>query len=565
MGKKREKQAYCNDPRLARLGTHTGGQLPTGFSTVPSRTRPGASSYLDGHSQKKYASLELAWQTYLEKHLLGDGNTVSSSPVNRVEGKSEPEGQPVPATVDYERAPTLVKSPTQPTWEAWESRQMAGGMDKWQGLYTGARPWESQEAVFTAVAPPDVLQVPAAADPCTPASSSRVVEQAEHGWHLPVLPGPAASLPSTPARAQELEIVASPSVSAAGVGWDPLQMEQSGSEIARNAVPQAAPPEYVEEVSVAARPAGSEPFEDIPDDTRPPPSTMQQPPAAYIAAMESSQAQQPIAPDFMQQPPSTDAVYVQSSYPTDILPQPSSSSYAAAQSSQQVQAAPEGPLVVPPPASKHVMCLEAAGKGVVLGNVLKPPAPPAAKEIPAFVVTEKPEVQDSLCKTYEVVPVTTETPDALGVTKVVGIGAKVVGTAKGKAPAAQPKLTSASVSRMPSAGPANTSQGAATTGGHAYVRVVTSDTSSVAYSNASRAKVTSTSSGYPSQSASSRFSRTSLAPTPSYSGAPAATVISSGRYTGSMSASTAVAGGQPTVVGRPSMLQHSSSRRGSMY
>jgi len=68
-GLRREKEAYCKDPRLAPFGTHTSGILPPGVEPVPSRTRQGQYAYLDPLARQQFASPALAWQSYLERHL----------------------------------------------------------------------------------------------------------------------------------------------------------------------------------------------------------------------------------------------------------------------------------------------------------------------------------------------------------------------------------------------------------------------------------------------------------------------------------------------------------------
>eukprot|EP00927_Polykrikos_kofoidii_P040020 TRINITY_DN34291_c0_g1_i1.p1 TRINITY_DN34291_c0_g1~~TRINITY_DN34291_c0_g1_i1.p1 ORF type:complete len:900 (-),score=150.41 TRINITY_DN34291_c0_g1_i1:114-2813(-) len=78
-GGRREKAARHDDVRqLAPFGTHIAlGLLPPGFRAVPSSTRPGTLSYLDTEAQKKYASPQLAWQAYLERQLVDEGDAES--------------------------------------------------------------------------------------------------------------------------------------------------------------------------------------------------------------------------------------------------------------------------------------------------------------------------------------------------------------------------------------------------------------------------------------------------------------------------------------------------------
>ncbi|CAK0858739.1 unnamed protein product [Prorocentrum cordatum] len=79
-GVRQEKRAYCEDPRVALLGTHMQGFLPPGIIALPSSTRPGQLSYLDPGAQQKYGAPALAWQAWLERHLL-DGSAAAADAV----------------------------------------------------------------------------------------------------------------------------------------------------------------------------------------------------------------------------------------------------------------------------------------------------------------------------------------------------------------------------------------------------------------------------------------------------------------------------------------------------
>lgn len=89
MGAKREKLSYWSDSRVARLGTHI-IDLPPGVVAVPSSTRPGEVSYADPEAQRRFATVDLVWQAYLERHLLGEneeeGHSWPSSPVRPIDG-----------------------------------------------------------------------------------------------------------------------------------------------------------------------------------------------------------------------------------------------------------------------------------------------------------------------------------------------------------------------------------------------------------------------------------------------------------------------------------------------
>jgi len=82
-GRTREKKAFQEDPRLAALGTHVGHTPPPGCEVVPSSTRHGQVAYLDRAVRQKYASLQLAWQAYLQRRLFEAAKTEVPQPVLR--------------------------------------------------------------------------------------------------------------------------------------------------------------------------------------------------------------------------------------------------------------------------------------------------------------------------------------------------------------------------------------------------------------------------------------------------------------------------------------------------
>jgi hypothetical protein len=67
-GEPQLKQLYRTDAYLAALGAHT-AETPPGFEVLPSQSRPGQSVYYDTVSQKKYSTIELAWQLHFERLL----------------------------------------------------------------------------------------------------------------------------------------------------------------------------------------------------------------------------------------------------------------------------------------------------------------------------------------------------------------------------------------------------------------------------------------------------------------------------------------------------------------
>lgn len=69
---------------MAPLGNHVGRELPPGFQTRPSQSRPGQLVYLDATTGIKYASLQLAWRTHFER-LLQSTPAVGSVTVNCVQ------------------------------------------------------------------------------------------------------------------------------------------------------------------------------------------------------------------------------------------------------------------------------------------------------------------------------------------------------------------------------------------------------------------------------------------------------------------------------------------------
>eukprot|EP00933_Yihiella_yeosuensis_P066384 TRINITY_DN70638_c0_g1_i1.p1 TRINITY_DN70638_c0_g1~~TRINITY_DN70638_c0_g1_i1.p1 ORF type:complete len:467 (-),score=75.59 TRINITY_DN70638_c0_g1_i1:93-1493(-) len=63
----KQKSVYRTDKALTSLGEHTIGELPPGFETRPSQSRPGQLVYLDATTGTKYASPELAWRLHFER------------------------------------------------------------------------------------------------------------------------------------------------------------------------------------------------------------------------------------------------------------------------------------------------------------------------------------------------------------------------------------------------------------------------------------------------------------------------------------------------------------------
>lgn len=63
----KQKSIYRTDSQLAPLGTNTFSDLPPGFETRPSQSKPGQLVYLDATTGTKYASLELAWRLHFQR------------------------------------------------------------------------------------------------------------------------------------------------------------------------------------------------------------------------------------------------------------------------------------------------------------------------------------------------------------------------------------------------------------------------------------------------------------------------------------------------------------------
>lgn len=63
----KQKSVHRTDSALAPLNTHTPSDLPPGFQTRPSQSKPGQLVYLDATTGTKYASLELAWRLHFER------------------------------------------------------------------------------------------------------------------------------------------------------------------------------------------------------------------------------------------------------------------------------------------------------------------------------------------------------------------------------------------------------------------------------------------------------------------------------------------------------------------
>lgn len=63
------KQIFRTDAYLDVLGSHTAGEIPPGFQTLPSQSRPGQLVYLDTASNKKYSTVDLAWRLHFDRLL----------------------------------------------------------------------------------------------------------------------------------------------------------------------------------------------------------------------------------------------------------------------------------------------------------------------------------------------------------------------------------------------------------------------------------------------------------------------------------------------------------------
>lgn len=88
----KQKSLYRSDAQqLMPLGTNLAGELPPGFCTKPSQSRPGQQVFQDLTTGMKYQTLELAWQTYfqrlLERPVTGGIETIAHLPGSQAQGK----------------------------------------------------------------------------------------------------------------------------------------------------------------------------------------------------------------------------------------------------------------------------------------------------------------------------------------------------------------------------------------------------------------------------------------------------------------------------------------------
>jgi len=90
-GEPQMKHVFRTDALLDVLGSHTAGEIPAGFQTLPSQSRPGQLVYLDTVTNKKYSTVDLAWKLHFDRL-----------------SKSSPSGMPAsashPATPSYAQA-----------------------------------------------------------------------------------------------------------------------------------------------------------------------------------------------------------------------------------------------------------------------------------------------------------------------------------------------------------------------------------------------------------------------------------------------------------------------------
>lgn len=108
-GEKRQKAAFQTDPMFAQFGTYIGDRLPPGVVKVPSTTRPGQFSFFDQAAQRKFATLELVWHAYLEKHLVEE-DSPSSGPSPTAPTGSQVYGAPLHSSPG-DKAPPLSPPP----------------------------------------------------------------------------------------------------------------------------------------------------------------------------------------------------------------------------------------------------------------------------------------------------------------------------------------------------------------------------------------------------------------------------------------------------------------------
>lgn len=88
----KQKSMYRDDSQMQALGTHTTGELPPGFYTKPSQSRPGQLVYMDGTTCVKYGSAELAWRVHFERLMEAAPDPLGCKTVCAVPGRKALQG-----------------------------------------------------------------------------------------------------------------------------------------------------------------------------------------------------------------------------------------------------------------------------------------------------------------------------------------------------------------------------------------------------------------------------------------------------------------------------------------
>jgi len=105
----KQKSVHRSDVALAPLSTHTFGDLPPGFETRPSQSKPGQLVYLDATTGTKYASLQLAWKLHFERLKQQPVGCATVACVPRGQDASSVQSEPISALPSPLKAFTLAE------------------------------------------------------------------------------------------------------------------------------------------------------------------------------------------------------------------------------------------------------------------------------------------------------------------------------------------------------------------------------------------------------------------------------------------------------------------------
>lgn len=110
----KQKSSARSDAMLAHVGTNTQGQLPPGFKSQASQSRPGSSAFLDTATGMKYSSPEIAWNVHFQR--LREGPPMQAAPAQLVEDAPVPRRSPAAIAAglaeDVSPAPKWSRPPT---------------------------------------------------------------------------------------------------------------------------------------------------------------------------------------------------------------------------------------------------------------------------------------------------------------------------------------------------------------------------------------------------------------------------------------------------------------------